>query len=153
MTLAELARQLNTTTMTIYRRLQKRGVTIKELRDADTGEITPAGASIIASMFSVTGTTQAEQAAAQTITGAVERNATGITGGDAATVAVLRAQLEGRDAIIAQLRDERDELRRQLATVTAALEREQADRSNERLLLTAGGSEQRRGLFGWLRRK
>lgn len=153
MTLAELARQLNTTTMTIYRRLQKRGVTIKELRDTNTGEITPAGASIIAAMFSVTGTTQAEQAIEQTDTGAVERDATDITGGDAATVAVLRAQLEGRDAIIAQLRDERDELRRQLATVTAALQAEQADRANERLLLTAGGSDQRRGLFGWLRRK
>lgn len=155
MTLAELAKQLDTTTMTIYRRLDKRGMKIKELRDIDTGEITAAGASIIASMFGKTNITDAEQETERNKTGDAERYATDTTAGDAASLDVLRAKLEGANALIEQLTNERDALRAQLATAAAALEREQTDRQHERILLTAGNAnDQRRlGLFSWLRKR
>lgn len=163
MTLAELAKQLNTTTMTIYRRLNKRGVKIGDLRDANSGELTPAGASMISGMFDAPSATTAEQQqniqAERSETGVAERDETDITGGDAATVAVLRERVAGLTAVIAQLTDERDQLRAQLAAVTAALAAEQADRQHERRLLTGGSdqdgrdqAERRRGLFGFFRR-
>ena len=58
MTLAEIARQLNTSTMTVYRRLDKAGVKIADLRDADTGEITAEGVAVIGGLFTTTGATQ-----------------------------------------------------------------------------------------------
>ena len=155
MTLAEIAKQLNTSTMTIYRRLRKSGVNIGQLRDDVTGEITPAGASVIASMFGVTGATSTEQSAERCETCAAERGETNSNAGSAGAVDVLRAQLEGRDALIKQLMDERDTLRLQLAAASAALEREQADRQHERQLLASGGDDQRGegGLFSWMRKK
>ena len=156
MTLAELAKQLNTTTMTIYRRLKKRGVKIGDLRDANSGELTPAGASMIAGMFDAPSATTAEQQ--QNIQ--AERSETGVAERDeTAVAAVLRTALAGRDALIKQLEGERDALRAQLDTALAALAAEQADRQQERRLLTGGGdqdgrdqAERRRGIFGFFRR-
>ena len=69
-------------------------------------------------------------------------------------MAALTATVDGLRALVSQLEGERDELRRQLAQVTAALQAEQADRQQERLLLTGatatgGDGQQRRG---WLKR-
>lgn len=150
MTLAAMARQLNTTTMTIYRRLKRKGVDIASLRDDVSGELTPAGMSIIASLFDGQGATTLEQGAGhdaeQVITGDAEQGATLYT-----QVCVLQARLDGAEALIEQLTNERDDLRRQLAAALAALATEQADRQQERLLLT-DGQQRRRGLFGWIRR-
>jgi hypothetical protein len=71
--------------------------------------------------------------------------------------AVLQAQVDGLRALVDQLTGERDQLRVQVAQLTAALQAEQADRQAERRLLTGGsgdpdGQSRRRGLFGWLRR-
>lgn len=153
MTLAALAKQLNTSTMTIYRRLKRNGVSIDELRDANTGDLTPAGVSMIAALFDGAGGTSAEQPAEQSVTPVAERDTTA----DALAVAVLEAKLEGAEALIEQLTGERDELRRQLAAALAALAAEQADRQQERHLLTGStadpaaqeGESPRRG---WLAR-
>ena len=157
MTLAALARQLNTTTMTIYRRLKRNGVSIEELRDSPPGNLTPAGASIIASLFDEPATTAPEQPTQRDATADTEQTATGENGGPWGECDVLRAQLDGARMLIEQLTGERDELRRQLGAAQDALAAEQADRANERRLLTAGsvqGDDQRprRGLFGWWRR-
>ena len=144
LTVVGIAKTLNVTPMTVYRRLQKNGVDIKDLRDNVTGELTAAGASIIASMVPNASVTTDEQGAPQDETGVSSLTATGnddvLTGGNSTSAAVLQAKLDGANALIMQLTDERDELRRQLAAATAALEREQADRQQERLLLTTGST-------------
>ena len=161
MTLKAIADELNTTTMTIYRRLEKKSINIGELRDADTGEITPAGAAVIASLFKNTGTTDDNDRVKQIITdvltgdtqgatGEAAQQTPGSSGTEAAQVAALMATVDGLRALVAQLEGERDELRRQLSQVTAALQAEQADRQQERLALTAGSTDsaqQRRGWF------
>jgi len=136
-TLTALAEQLNTTTMTIYRRLKRNGLTIDELRNPATGDLTPAGVSTIAALFDATGGTSTEPTAEQGATPETEPAATG----DALAVAVLEAKLEGAAALIEQLTGERDELRRQLATALAALAAEQADRQQERRLLTGAAAD------------
>ena len=140
MTLTALADQLNTTTMTIYRRLKRNGLSIDELRNATTGDLTPTGVSTIAALFDATGGTSTEPAAEQGGTTETEQATTGGTG-DALAVAVLEAKLEGAAALIEQLTGERDELRRQLATAQAALAAEQADRQQERRLLTGAAAD------------
>ena len=169
MTLKAIADELNTTTMTIYRRLEKKSINIGELRDADTGEITPAGAAVIASLFKNTGTTDDNDRVkqiitdvltgdAQAATGEAAQQTPGSSGTEAAQVAALMATVDGLRALVAQLEGERDELRRQLSQVTAALQAEQADRQQERRALTAGTGEstgsaqdqQRRGWFSRL---
>lgn len=168
MTLKAIAEELNTTTMTIYRRLEKNSIAIAELRDADTGEITPAGAAVIASLFKNTGTTEDNERVKQIITDVLTGDTQGATGEaaqqtpassgtEAAQVAALMATVEGLRALVAQLEGERDELRRQLSQVTAALQAEQADRQQERRALTAGtgestGSAQDQQRRGWLYR-
>ncbi len=137
MTLTALADQLNTTTMTIYRRLKRNGLTIDELRDTATGELTQVGVSTIAALFDATGGTSTEPAAEHGATSETEQGATG----DALAVAVLEAKLEGAAALIEQLTSERDELRRQLAAALAALAAEQADRQQERRLLTGATAD------------
>lgn len=161
-TLRAIAEGLNTTTMTIYRKLTKAGINIKDLRDGGNGEITPQGAGIIASLYRNTTTTTDNEAAQQVITEVLTGGATGTTGtetpsrgAERAQVAALEARVEGLQALIAQLESERDELRKQLNQVTSLLQAEQADRQQERLLLTGGaldaqGSTQRRGWFSRL---
>ena len=163
MTLKAIADELNTTTMTIYRRLEKKSINIGELRDADTGEITPAGAAVIASLFKNTGTTDDNDRVKQIITDVLTGDAQGATGEaaqqtpgssgtEAAQVAALTATVDGLRALVAQLEGERDELRRQLSQVTAALQAEQADRQQERLALTAGSTDSAQQRRGWLYR-
>lgn len=145
MTLTAIANELNTTTMTIYRRLKKAGVNVGDLRDEKTGELTAAGASMIASLFDSPADSDLPQTDEQLASASAETRA-----------AVLAAKLEGANALIEQLTNERDALREQLATVTAALQREQDDRRHERQLLTGdvnGEAPRRRGLFGLWKKK
>ena len=147
MTLAALARQLNTTTMTIYRRLKRNGVSIDELRDSTTGNLTPAGVSIIAALFDEPAATAPEQPPQRDATSDTEQGTTEANAPRWNECDVLRAQLEGARDLIEQLTGERDELRRQLAAAQAALAAEQADRANERRLLTGTASEHAEGYF------
>ena len=150
MTLTEMAKQLNVSAMTIYRKLKKNGVKIDELRDPDTGELTAAGVSVIASLFDATAPQQHVTAPQQHVTGDATRLQQVTT--DDATV--LQAKLDGATALIEQLTSERDDLRKQVAALTAALQREQDDRQAERRLLTGNVEQHKRGgLFGWLRKK
>lgn len=152
-----MAKQLGVSTMTIYRRCEKNGVNVDDLRDGPRGPLTSDGVSIIASMFDTT-TPQTALADDATQTSQDMSHTTQDTsqGPGAASAAVLQAKLDGMVALVDQLTGERDELRRQLAAAQAALAAEQADRQAERRLLTGGDEVQhtqpRRRWWGWWRR-
>lgn len=139
MTLTEMAKQLNVSPMTIYRRLKKNGYEIGSMRDVSTGELTAAGVSVIASLFDTTTPQTAITGDATQIqqgcNGVAQTASQGLL--DAST-AILQAKLDGANALIEQLTGERDALREQLAAAQAALAAEQADRQAERRLLTGG---------------
>lgn len=148
MTLAEMARQLNTSTMTIYRRLDKAGLKIADLRDADTGEITAEGVAAIGGLFTTTGATGS---ATNATTGSTTRTQP-TTQRDAqpseVEAAVLRVKLEATEAMLEAVTDERNRLRDERDKLLVMLEQEQ----RQRVLMLGDGNQQRRGLFGWLRR-
>lgn len=134
-----MAKQLNVTTMTIYRRLEKNGLNIADLRDSDKGPLTSEGVAIIASLFdTTTPQTALTGDATPTQPGYNPAGNVGTTGPSDDSTAVLRAKLDGANALIEQLTGERDALREQLAAAQAALAAEQADRQAERRLLTGG---------------
>lgn len=151
MTLTAIAKQLGVSTMTIYRRCKKNGVNIDELRADEHGEITTAGAAVIASLFDATAD---QRAAEQVATGDVTATVTQTVTTDSMTAAVLQAKLDGAQALIDHLTEERDRLREQVNQLTAALEREQLDRQQERQMLTGDSGEpgQRRWRWPWSRR-
>lgn len=142
MTLAAIAKELNVSTMTVYRKLRQNGLEIGELRGED-GQITTDGASLIASLFDAT------QAATDDVTQEKQ-----VAEHDATEVAVLTERLNAAQETISRLENEVTRLSDQLKAMSAALEREQLDRANERLLLTAGNAEgsQRKGPFWWIHR-
>lgn len=150
MTITSMAKQLGVSTMTIYRRAKKNGVLLDDLRDSESGQLTAAGVSVIASLFDATApqtaiTDDATQmqldynADAQTV----------LQGPSRASAAVLQAKLDGMTALIEQLTSERDALREQLAAAQAALAAEQADRQAERRLLTGDVGEAGQARRGW----
>lgn len=156
MTIAALAKQLNVSTMTIYRRCDKKGLKIKNLRDDKTGELTAEGVAAIASLFDAT----APQNAITEDTTRTPQGANSVTqpaqqGPGPGLVDVLQAKLDGLNALLEQVTAERDALRGQVAALTAALEREQADRASERRLLTGSGDDagtSRRRWWPWGKR-
>ena len=153
MTVTEMAKQLNTTPMTVYRRLKKTGVNIADLRDSVSGELTSSGVAAIAALFD----TSTAQSATDTITDDVTRTSQGSnsdtqqaqTAADAIRIAELVSTVEGQRQLIHQLEAERDSLRQQLSAVTSALMAEQADRQHERQLLTGSESPRRRWWQIW----
>lgn len=152
MTITAMAKQLDVSTMTIYRRCKKHGVKLDELRDGQNGELTSEGVAVIASLFDVTGPETA-------LTGDVtqlqpDSNSVAQTASQG-QLDVLQAKLDGATALIEQLTSERDELRRQLTAAQAALAAEIQDRQAERRLLTGGGDpaeQPRRPWWAWWRR-
>ena len=163
MTLAAIAKQLDVSTMTIYRRLRKAGINLDGLRDSN-GEITAAGASVIASLFDAPqGAMDATTDDATECNSDTQHDATRPSSSAqqdesiaaAAQIAILTAQLDAANQTIERIEAERDRLTVQLNAAMAALEREQIDRQNERLLLTGGNTEskQKRGIFTWFSRK
>ena len=144
MTLTEIAKHLNTSTMTIYRRLDKAGIKISDLRDADTGGITPEGVSVIGSLFDATG----QQAAQQTDTTRTQPAAQPDAQPIEVEAAVLRERVRGLEDKLQAAYDERDRLRAQVDTLTEMLRVEQQGRVK---LLGDGGQQQKRGLFGLFR--
>lgn len=144
MKLTELARQLDTTPVTVYRRLKRSGIRIETLRDENTGDLTPAGVQTIAALYDAPGRADTPSAGINehdtpAYHGALpdtDHGVSPVTGPDAVPAAVLAARLEGAEALIKQLQGERDALRAQLDAALAALQREQDDRQHERRLLT-----------------
>jgi len=132
-----IARDLNVSTMTIYRRLKRENINLDDLRDKN-GEISAHGASVIASLFDATGEQDAQtsETPADNVSQAVE-------------IAVLRERVTALSDRLAAVCDERDRLREQVDRLTGLLEAEQRQRQQ----LLTDGNQQRRGLFAWLRRR
>ena len=159
MTVTAMAKQLNVSTMTIYRRCKKNGVNIEELRDGPNGELTPEGVSVIASMFDATTPQTAITDDATRMPHDSNDDAQTASQGTAAAsmavrVAELTATVDGLRALVDQLQGERDALREQLTAAQAALAAEQADRQSERRLLTGDSGEagsRRRWRWPWAR--
>lgn len=133
MTLKALAAELNVSGMTIYRRAERAGVNIKELRGPD-GELTSEGVSVLASLFDTTtpGSTDATEGTSH------HHN----DDDNAVVVARLTAECEGLRRLVETLQAEVTDLRSRLDASEA--ERRQRDR----LLLPAAGG----GVRGWWRR-
>lgn len=161
MTITALARQLGCSTMTIYRRCEKNGIVVGDYRDGPNGEVSAEGVAVIAALFDTTGPQTAFTGDATQLQPDYNDDAqTTSQGPGAASAAILQAKLDGAVALIEQLTSERDELRRQLAAVQAALAAEQADRQAERRLLTgsvggelgeAAAQPRRRWRWPWAR--
>lgn len=160
MTITDMAKQLEVSTMTIYRRAKKKGIVLEDLRDDDTKQLTAEGVAVIASLFDTTAPQTAPTDDATRIQHGANSDTQPASQGQetalaAVRVAELTATVDGLRGLIDQLTGERDELRRQVAALTAALEREQADRQAERRLLTGGdgdGTQPRRRWWQWGRR-
>ena len=137
MTITGIARDLNVSPMTVYRKCRKNGVDLGSLRDKN-GKISQHGASVIASLFDATGEQdpQTSDSPANNVSQAVE-------------IAVLRERVTALSDQLKAVYDERDRLREQVDRLTGLLEAEQRQRQQ----LLTDGSQQRRGLFAWLRRK
>lgn len=138
MTITALSKQLNVSTMTIYRRCKKHGVKLDSLRDEVTGELTSDGVAVIASLFDATRPEQAltgDATRMQQVTQPVAQTAS------QGQLDVLQAKLDGMTALVGQLTGERDALREQLAAAQAALAAEIQDRQAERRLLAAGATD------------
>ena len=132
MTLKALAEELGVSTMSVYRRAQRAGVAIADLRGPD-GELTAEGVTALAALFdTVTAHTTDATEAAQHIH----------HGDTSADVARLTAEAEGLRRLVEVLQAEIEDLRRRLDASEA--ERRQAVQA---LLPDAGG-----GVRGWWRR-
>lgn len=147
MTVTEVARSLGVSTMTIYRRLDKAGLNIAELRDKDTKELSAEGVSVIGQLFADTGTTTS---ATQTDNKSATQPQRVVTHDTEVELAVLRVRLETATETIERLTEERDKLREENSRLLTLLEGEQMQRQR---LLTDGSNQQRRGWFWWVRRR
>lgn len=139
MTMLELSKVLGVSTATIYRRLKASSISIEDLRDGK--QLTQHGVQVVSSMFDSVSSRVAPVSDGDS--DALHEALRDTVHGDTVEAAVLAAQVAGLQALVAQLEGERDDLRRQLAAMTAALEREQQDRHRERLLLTGGPDDTR----------
>ena len=147
MTITALAKHLNVSTMTVYRRCKKNGVDIESLRDSQSGELSHEGIAVISAWFD-----SVEPQSATDNATPVEQSA---NSDKTVNEAVLRAQLDAANDTISRLEAERDRLVSQLEVLHAALEREQTDRQQERRLLLPSGADTehqqpRKGLFARL---
>lgn len=138
-TIKEVASELGCTPMTVYRRLQRAGVNVGDLRDA-AGNLTSEGVAVIGNLFATTGATNTTEGATP---------AQQAPQPAAAEVEVLRVKLESTQAMLEAVTGERDRLRTQVDILTRMLEAEQRQRI---LLLDDGHHHRRGGLFGWLRK-
>ena len=130
--------------MTVYRRLNKAGLSIADLRDADTGEITAEGVAVIGSLFDATGQQEPQQADATRTQPAAQPD----TQPAEVEAAVLRVKLEASEATVQRLEDEVQRLRGECDRLVSMLEAEQRQRQQ----LLTDGHQRRGGLFAWLRR-
>lgn len=140
MTLAEMARQLNTSTMTIYRRLDKAGLKIADMRDADTGEITAEGMAVIGGLFTTTGATTTTTTRTQPTTQHDAQPAD-------VEAAVLRERCKALEDTVQRLDAECERLRVERDKLLSMMESEQQART----LLLTGRQRRGGGLFGWFK--
>ena len=146
MTVTEVARSLGVSTMTIYRRLDKAGLNIAELRDKDTKELSAEGVSVIGQLFADTGATTS---ATQTDNRSATQPQRVVAQSAEVELAVLRVRLETMTETIERLTEERDRLREENGKLLDMLRAEQMTRQK----LLSDGNQQRRGWFWWVRRR
>ena len=139
-----MAKELNVSAMTVYRRMKRAGVDVAELRDDATGELTSEGVAVIGSLFDATGQQAAQQADATRTQPAAQPD----TQPAEVEAAVLRVKLEASEATVQRLEDEVQRLRGECDRLVSMLEVEQRQRQQ----LLTDGRQRRVGLFGWLRR-
>ena len=144
MTITGMAKELNVSAMTVYRRMKRAGVNVTELRDDATGELTSEGVAVIGSLFDATGQQAAQQADAPRTQPAAQPD----TQPAEVEAAVLRVKLEASEATVQRLEDEVQRLRGECDRLVSMLEVEQRQRQQ----LLTDGQQRRGGLFGWLRR-
>ena len=151
MTMRAIAAELGVSMPTLYRRLKAEGIDLATLRD-DSGGITTAGASLIASLFDSSDSDTAIQAALHGCVDDARQDVSFDTlPSDTALqveVAILRERLTAAEEKLQAMTDECDRLRGERDRLLALLEGEQ----RQRQLLLTDGHQRRGGLFGWLRR-
>lgn len=134
MTLKQLAGELHVSVMTVYRRAERAGVRVQDLR-GDDGELTSEGVALLASMFDST-TPTTEGATDSTTPAAHEAH----TEHNAVEVARLEAEVAGLRRLV-------DTLEAQVADLRSRLDASEAERRGQSQLLLTGG-----GFRGWWRR-
>ena len=147
MTMRSIAGDLGISIPTLYRRLKAAGVNVAELRDDKTGKVTPAGAAVIADLFRGGEDDTAIQEILNGGSQSVARDTLTRDADATVEIAVLRERVRGLEDKLTALDSECDRLRAERDRLLTLVEGEQA----QRVRLLEGG--QRRGLFGWLRRR
>lgn len=149
MTLTDVAKELNVTTMTIYRRLKRAGVNVTDLRDVSTGELTAEGVAVIGGLFDATGANTASHDDTTRTQPTTQPDAQPVDVDSMVEAAVLRARLEAAEATIQRLDAECDRLRGRVDVLTTMLQTEQ----DARVRLLEADTTRRRGWFAsWFHR-
>ena len=149
MTLTDVAKELNVTTMTVYRRLKRAGVNVADLRDDSTGELTSEGVAVIGGLFDATGANTASHDDATRTQPTTQPDAHPVDMDSMVEAAVLRVKLEAMEDKLSMVTAERDRLREQVNTLTVMLKTEQ----DARVRLLEADTTRRRGWFAsWFHR-
>lgn len=148
MTLTDMAKELNVTTVTIYRRLKRAGVNVADLRDVSTGELTAEGVAVIGGLFDATGANTASHDDTTRTQPATQPDAQPVDVEAAVEIATLRVKLAAAEATIQRLDDECARLRGRVDVLTSMLQTEQ----DARVRLLEADTTRRRGWFAWFRR-
>ena len=151
MTMRGIAAEMGVSMPTLYRRLKAENIDLATLRD-DSGGITPAGASLIASLFDTSASDTAIQNAlhervsdvCQVVSPDTLRDDTPIQ----LETAILRERVRGLEDTVQRLTADCDRLRAERDRLLTMLEAEQRQRQQ----LLTDGHQRRGGLFGWFRR-
>ena len=153
MTMREMASTLRTSVPTIYRKLKDAGIDIKGLRDANTGDLTPSGASTIAGLFDGPQASHGIlNAVSQAVSGDPLQDVSGDNMALRIELEVLRTKLEGMETTLEMLRAELDRQRTEAEGLRAERDRLltmlEAEQQQRQVLLLDGD---RRG-GSWIRR-
>ena len=162
MTIKDIAAAAGLSHQAIYKRLKARGVKLESIKIKGTGELTEEGEALIKELFSIKDQQEEaappppaaeEKAAPAEVESEVEKLRNQVAGLNL-EVEKLRNQVENMEQREKALTEERDFLRlslersQQLQAITAQ------KIPNPPPALPAGGDQQqRRGLFGWIRRR
>ena len=152
MTLTDVAKELNVTTMTIYRRLKRAGVNVADLRDVSTGELTAEGVAVIGGLFDGAGVNTASHDDTTRTQPTTQPDAQPVDVDSmveaAVEIATLRVKLAAAEDKLSMLTAERDALREQVNNLIVMLKAEQDSRGR----LLEADTTRRRGWFAWFRR-
>lgn len=144
-----MAKELNVTTVTIYRRLKRAGVSVADLRDVSTGELTAEGVAVIGGLFDATGANTASHDDTTRTQPTTQPDAQPVDVDSMVEAAVLRVKLEAAEATIQRLDDECARLRGRVDVLTSMLQTEQ----DARVRLLEADTTRRRGWFAsWFHR-